>query len=55
MNPRPSIAFAKFAAPQTAANRKGTVFVLSADDGGLSDMARAYDPGKTLDRAFPVA
>ena len=55
MNPRPSIAFAKFAAPQTAANRKGTVFVLSADDGGLSDAARAYDPGKTLERAFPVA
>ncbi|UCI18086.1 leucyl aminopeptidase [Mesorhizobium sp. B2-1-8] len=54
MNPRPSIAFAKFAAPQSAANRKGTVFVLSADD-GLSDAARAYDPGKTLDRAFPVA
>ncbi|MBZ9997138.1 leucyl aminopeptidase [Mesorhizobium sp. BH1-1-4] len=55
MNPRPSIAFAKFAAPQTAASRKGTVFVLSADEGGLSDAARAYDPGKTLDRAFPVA
>ncbi|MEI9424618.1 leucyl aminopeptidase [Mesorhizobium sp. Cs1299R1N1] len=54
MNPRPSIAFAKFVAPQAAANRKGTVFVLSADD-GLSDAARAYDPGKTLDRAFPVA
>jgi len=55
MNPRPSIAFAKFAAPQTAASRKGTVFVLSADDGGLSDAAVAYDPGKTLERAFPVA
>ncbi|TPJ08647.1 leucyl aminopeptidase [Mesorhizobium sp. B2-7-3] len=55
MNPRPSIAFAKFAAPQAAASRKGTVFVLSADNGGLSDAARAYDPGKTLDRAFPIA
>ncbi|AGB47116.1 leucyl aminopeptidase [Mesorhizobium australicum WSM2073] len=55
MNPRPSIAFAKFAAPQAAASRKGTVFVLSADSGGLSDAARAYDPGKTLDRAFPIA
>ena len=55
MSPRPSIAFAKFAAPQAAANRKGTVFVLSADDGSLSDAARAYDPGKTLERAFPVA
>ncbi|TPJ49131.1 MULTISPECIES: leucyl aminopeptidase [unclassified Mesorhizobium] len=55
MNQRPSIAFAKFAAPQTAANRKGTVFVLAADDGGLSETAAAYDPGKTLERAFPVA
>ncbi|MCA0059651.1 MULTISPECIES: leucyl aminopeptidase [unclassified Mesorhizobium] len=55
MNQRPSIAFAKFAAPQTAANRKGTVVVLAADDGGLSETAAAYDPGKTLERAFPVA
>ncbi|TPI56607.1 MULTISPECIES: leucyl aminopeptidase [unclassified Mesorhizobium] len=55
MNQRPSIAFAKFAAPQTAANRRGTVFVLAADDGGLSETAAAYDPGKTLERAFPVA
>ncbi|TPN69357.1 M17 family peptidase N-terminal domain-containing protein, partial [Mesorhizobium sp. B1-1-5] len=55
MNQRPSIAFAKFSAPQTAANRKRTVFVLAADDGGLSDTAAAYDPGKPLERAFPVA
>lgn len=55
MSPRPSIAFAKFAAPQTAAGRKGTVFVLSAEDGGLSGSAQAYDPDKTLERAFPVA
>ncbi|MBZ9980602.1 MULTISPECIES: leucyl aminopeptidase [unclassified Mesorhizobium] len=55
MNQRPSIAFAKFAAPQTAANRRGTVFVLAADDGDLSETAAAYDPGKTLERAFPVA
>ncbi|MCA0012633.1 leucyl aminopeptidase [Mesorhizobium sp. B292B1B] len=55
MNQKPSIAFAKFAAPQTAANRKGTVFVLATDDGGLSETAAAYDPGKTLERAFPVA
>ncbi|TGQ66677.1 MAG: leucyl aminopeptidase [Mesorhizobium sp.] len=55
MNQRPSIAFAKFAAPQTAANRKGTVFVLVADDGGVSESTQAYDPGKTLERAFPVA
>ncbi|MFB9983140.1 leucyl aminopeptidase [Mesorhizobium kowhaii] len=50
MSQRPSIAFAKFSAPKT-----GTVFVLSADEGGLSDAARACDPGKTLERAFPVA
>ena len=55
MNPRPSIAFAKFSAPQTAANKKGTAFVLLADEGGLSDAAKACDPGKTLERAFPVA
>lgn len=50
MTQRPSIAFAKFSAP-----RNGTVFVLSADEGGLSDTAKACDPGKTLGRAFPVA
>ncbi|ESW83031.1 leucyl aminopeptidase [Mesorhizobium sp. C280B] len=50
MNSRPSIAFAKFAAP-----KKGSVFVLVADEGGLSDAARACDPAKTLERAFPVA
>ena len=49
MNSRPSIAFAKFAAP-----KKGSVFVLSAD-GGLSDAAKACDPAKILERAFPVA
>lgn len=50
MNSRPSIAFAKFAAP-----KKGSVFVLVADEAGLSDAARACDPAKTLERAFPVA
>lgn len=50
MNSRPSIAFAKFAAP-----KKGSVFVLAADDGGLGEPAKACDPAKTLDRAFPVA
>lgn len=50
MSQRPSIAFAKFSAP-----KNGTVFVLSADEGGLSDAAKACDPGKTLERAFPVA
>ena len=50
MNSRPSIAFAKFAAP-----KKGSVFVLAADDGVLGEPAKACDPAKTLDRAFPVA
>jgi len=50
MNSRPSIAFAKPAMP-----KKGSVFVLAADGSGLSDAAKACDPAKTLDRAFPVA
>jgi leucyl aminopeptidase len=55
MNSRPSIAFAKFAAPELAGTNKGSVFVLAPDDGGLSDTAKAFDPAKSLDRAFPVA
>ncbi|RUT86194.1 MULTISPECIES: leucyl aminopeptidase [unclassified Mesorhizobium] len=55
MNQRPSIAFAKFSGSQSAVNKKGTVFVFAADEGGLSDVAKAGDPGKTLERAFPVA
>ncbi|ARP68015.1 leucyl aminopeptidase [Mesorhizobium sp. WSM1497] len=55
MNQRPSIAFAKFSGSQSAVNKKGTVFVLAADEGGLSDVAKAGDPGNTLERAFPVA
>jgi leucyl aminopeptidase len=55
MNSRPSIAFAKFAAPELAGTKKGSVFVLAPDDGGLSDTAKAFDPAKSLDRAFPVA
>ena len=50
MNSKPSIAFAKFAPPKA-----GTVFVLSAEEGGLSDAARACDPSSTLERAMPVA
>ncbi|SFO71479.1 leucyl aminopeptidase [Mesorhizobium sp. NFR06] len=50
MNSRPSIAFAKFAAP-----RKGSVFVLAADGGGLGEAAKACDPAGALPRAFPVA
>ncbi|RWP65545.1 leucyl aminopeptidase [Mesorhizobium sp.] len=50
MTSRPSIAFARFAVP-----KKGSVFVLAANDGGLGDAAKACDPAKTLERAFPVA
>ncbi|RUT98064.1 leucyl aminopeptidase, partial [Mesorhizobium sp. USDA-HM6] len=50
MNPRPSIAFAKFAAP-----KKGSVFVLAADGGGLGSAAKVCDPVGALARAFPVA
>ncbi|RRI05946.1 leucyl aminopeptidase [Mesorhizobium tamadayense] len=50
MNSRPSIAFAKFAAP-----KKGSVFVLAADGGGLGEAAKACDPAGALARAFPVA
>ncbi len=50
MTLRPLIAFAKFAAP-----KKGSVFVLAADDGGLGEPAKACDPSGTLARAFPVA
>ncbi|CAN7454377.1 leucyl aminopeptidase [Mesorhizobium amorphae] len=55
MNSTPTIAFAKFAAPQTATSRKGSVFVLATDDGGVSDAAKACDPAGTLARAFPAA
>ncbi|WP_192256458.1 leucyl aminopeptidase [Mesorhizobium silamurunense] len=50
MTSRPSIAFAKFAAP-----KKGSVFVLAAEGGGLGDAAKACDPAGALARAFPVA
>ncbi|MBT1155140.1 leucyl aminopeptidase [Aminobacter anthyllidis] len=50
MTSKPSISFAKPGTP-----KKGSVVVFSADDGGLSDAARANDPAKALDRAFPVA
>ena len=49
MNSTPSIAFAKFAQP-----KKGSVFVLAADDGALGDAATACDPAGALKRAFPV-
>jgi leucyl aminopeptidase len=50
MNFRPSIAFAKFAAPV-----KGAVFVLPDESGALGDAARACDPAGTLARASAVA
>jgi leucyl aminopeptidase len=50
MSQKPSIAFTKLAAP-----RKGSVFVISAEGGGLSDAAASCDPAKALDRAAPVA
>ena len=50
MSLKPSIAFAKFAAP-----RKGTVFVLSAEGEKLAGAAAACDPAGTLPRAFEAA
>lgn len=50
MSRKPSIAFTKLAAA-----RKGSVFVLSAEDGGLSEAAAGCDPAGTLQRAGPVA
>lgn len=46
----PTIAFARLSTP-----KKGSVVLLSAEEGGLSDAARACDPAKVLDRAVPVA
>jgi leucyl aminopeptidase len=46
----PTIAFARLATP-----KKGSVVLLSAEEDGLSDTARAYDPAKVLGRAIPVA
>jgi leucyl aminopeptidase len=50
MSPKPSIAFTKPAVP-----RRGSVFVLSAEDGGLGEAAANCDPARTLDRAGPAA
>ena len=50
MTPKPSISFARHAAP-----KKGSVVLLSAEGGGLSDVAKACDPAKTLERAFAIA
>ncbi|RWF28367.1 MAG: leucyl aminopeptidase [Mesorhizobium sp.] len=50
MTSTPSIAFAKFAAP-----KKGSAFVLAADDGAVGEAGKACDPAGALSRAFPVA
>jgi leucyl aminopeptidase len=50
MTARPSISFAKFAAP-----KKGNVVVLVADGGKMGDAARACDPQNTLERAFSIS
>ena len=50
MAARYSIAFSKFAAV-----KKGAVFVLSAEDAGISETGKAHDPANTLARALPIA
>lgn len=50
MTTKPSISFAKYAAP-----KKGTVVLLSAEGGGLGAAAGQSDPGGALERAFAVS
>jgi leucyl aminopeptidase len=50
MTSRPSISFAKPGVPKS-----GSVIVLAAEGGELSDAAKACDPGGTFARAFPAA
>lgn len=45
-----TISFAKLATP-----RKGVVVLLSAEEVGMGEAAKACDPAKVLDRALPVA
>ena len=49
MTSRPAISFAKL-----NASKKGCVVVFSAEEGGLSEAARACDPANTLERAFSI-
>ncbi|MET0575614.1 MAG: M17 family peptidase N-terminal domain-containing protein, partial [Mesorhizobium sp.] len=49
MSARPTISFAKLAAP-----KKGSVLVLSAEAAGLSDAGKACDPGEVLEKAFAI-
>jgi leucyl aminopeptidase len=50
MTARPTISFARIATP-----KKGSVMVLSTEDGGLCDAAKACDPANVLEKAFPIA
>ena len=50
MTPKPTITFAKIAAP-----RKGNVVLLAAEGGALSEAAKACDPAGKLERAFSIA
>ena len=50
MTPRPSISFARHAAP-----KKGSAVLLLAEGGSLGGQAKQYDPGNALERAFAVA
>jgi len=50
MAPRPTVSFARFTAP-----RKGVAIVLSSEDGGLGEAAKACDPGGVLPRAVSVS
>jgi len=50
MTSMPTISFARLATP-----KKGSVVLLSAEEGGMSDAAKACDPAKVFARAFPVA
>jgi hypothetical protein len=50
MTDKPTVAFAKFAAP-----KKGSVIVLAPEGGELGEAARAADPAGVLPKAFAAA
>ena len=49
MTETPQVSFARMGVP-----KKGTVFVLSAEDAGLGAAAKACDPGGIVERAAAV-
>jgi leucyl aminopeptidase len=49
MTARPTISFARIATP-----KKGSVVVLSAEEGGLSEAGKACDPARVLERARQI-